>query len=434
MSTTLKDSPDITSLSGTPGQVNSSGSPDTIDRPTVATIDTSALKHNFEAIKAALAPETEIMAVVKADGYGHGALAVARLFGSLGATMFGVALPTEGAELRAGGITAPILLLGGLFPEQIESLFTHDLTPVVYDIETIERIDKRAKELGTIKPVHLKIDTGMARLGVQCEELTVHSEVTQLTEPTEHSKSAPEQSELEGLLQRLKEAKNVKLDGLLSHFAESDSENSAFSATQLARFSSAFETVRSFGFRPRYIHMANSAASVASKESHFNLVRPGIMLYGSYPAPHLKERVELRPALELTTRILQLKRVPAGTPISYGRTFVTTRESKIATLPIGYADGLPRALSSTYQLPHSLSHGGDVLVRGARAPIAGTICMDLTMCDVTDIPDVEVGDEVVIIGTRGTESISAEEIAAKTGTISYEVFCSISKRVPRVYI
>jgi alanine racemase len=405
MSTTLKNSPDIKELSGTPSS---------IDRPTVAVIDTSALKDNFEAIKAALSSETKILAVVKADGYGHGALTVARLFGSLGATIFGVALPTEGAELRAGGITAPILLLGGLFPEQIESLFTHDLTPIVHDIETIERIDRRARELGTIKPVHLKIDTGMARLGVRCEVPTGSKEPTG---------SEPEQSELEELLVRLKKATNVELVGLLSHFAESDSENSSFSSTQLARFNSALETVRSFGFRPKYIHMANSAASVASKESHFNLVRPGIMLYGSYPAPRFKEAIDLRPALELTTRILQLEKVPAGTPISYGRTFVTKRESIIATLPIGYADGLPR----------SLSNGGDVLVRGTRAPIAGTICMDLTMCDVTEVPDVTVGDEVVIIGTRKAETISAEEIAAKTGTISYEIFCSISKRVRRVY-
>ncbi len=406
--------------------------PDLIGRPTVAVIDITALRHNFTAIRETLSSETEIMAIVKADAYGHGAVEVAKLFVSLGARLLGVALPTEGAELREGGITAPIVVLGGLFPEQIKSLFTYNLTPVVYDLQTIERIDTEAKRSGTTKEIHLKIDTGMGRLGLRPDtQDNSHGENHKTSKETDETK---EPGELETLLAGLKKTGSIKLIGLLSHFAEADSTDKSFSGTQLRLFNAAFETVRSFGFRPEYIHIANSAGTVSFKESHFNLVRPGIMLYGSYPAAHLKESIDLQPALELKTRILQLKMVPKGTPVSYGRTFVTKKDSVIATLPIGYADGLPRALSSTDQLPHSLSHGGDVIVRGQRAPIAGVICMDLTMCDVTGIPGVVVGDEAVLIGRRGTAEITAEEIAVKTGTIPYEIFCSISKRVPRLYV
>ncbi len=386
--------------------------PKLIERPTVAVIDTSALRHNFAAIRSITSPDTGIMTVVKADGYGHGAIEAARLFESLGARLMGVALPAEGAELREAGVTVPIVVLGGVFPEQVDSLFRHDLTPVVYDIETIDTIDRRAKELNIVKKIHLKVDTGMGRLGARVQE----------------------PGEIEALLSHLRTTANIELEGLLSHFAETDNPDKTFSGSQLSLFRSAFEATHSYGFRPRYIHMANSAGIVGIKSSHFNLVRPGIMLYGAYPAPQFAGSINLRPALELKTRILQIKSVPKGTTISYNRTFTTKRESLIATLPIGYADGLPRALSSTGQLPHSLSHGGDVIVRGVKAPIAGTICMDLTMCDVTDIDGVEAGDEVVIIGSRGNKKIRAEDVAAKTGTISYEVFCSISKRVPRVYI
>ncbi len=368
------------------------------DRPTCALIDLGALRHNYKRLSDIVADKTAIMAVVKADAYGHGAAAIAPELERQGCRYFAVALATEGAALRDAGITSPILVLGGVFRDDCTLLFEHDLTPVVHNTASAALLDEEARARGIIKPVHLKIDTGMARLGIRTSALTA-------------------------FLEKFKEMKNLRLEGLFSHFAEADIPDSPFTREQLRAFNSAATLAQSLGFSIKYLHMANSAATARLPESHFNMVRPGIMLYGASPAPDLAEKMDLRPLMTLKTEVLQIQRLPAGRPVSYGRTFVTERDSIMATLPIGYGDGLPRALSNR----------GHVLIGGTRAPIRGTVCMDLIMCDVTDIPGVRPGDEAVVIGRQGAEEITADEIAGLAGTISYEIFCGVSKRVPRVY-
>lgn len=368
-------------------------------RPTSVIIDTGALKHNFFRLRELISDKTGIMAVVKANAYGHGDVEVARALEPLGCGFFGVAMAEEGARLRASGITRPIVVLGGVYTGQVEDAIALDLTPVVFDLETARLIDERAKKSGLVKNVHVKVDTGMGRIGLLPGEV------------------AP-------FFEALKGFGNIAVEAVLSHFAEAENEDKEFSKRQLEVFFGILDTVRRLGFAPRYIDMANSAAAVDYRDARFNLIRPGIMLYGSYPAARLAGKIALKPVMSVKTRIVTLKRVPAGFPVSYGRTFVTRRESVIATLPIGYADGFPRRLSGK----------ADVLVRGRRAPVAGTVCMDMTMCDVTDAPGASVGDEVVVMGSQDDESITVEEIAGKAGTISYEIFCGISARVPRIYV
>jgi len=340
-----------------------------------------------------------MMAVVKANAYGHGAIEVARALESFGCAFFGVAIPEEGKQLRDAGITSPIAVLGGIFPDQAPDIVEHNLTPVVFDMAAARALDEAAGRRGVVLAVHVKLDTGMGRLGILPEE------------------AVPFFSELKGL-------ENLRVEALLSHFAESEAEEKEFSHRQLSAFLKAAEEIRGLGVNPKLLEMANSAALVDFERSVLGMVRPGIMLYGSYPAPRLRESIKLKPVMQLKTRILLVKSVPAGFTVSYGRRFTTNRPSLIATLPIGYADGLPRKLGNS----------GEVLIGGYRAKIAGTVCMDLTMVDVTGVPGVKAGDEAVLIGAQGNETITAEEIADKADTISYEIFCRLSARVPRVYI
>ncbi len=368
-------------------------------RPTTAVIDIEALRFNYEQLKNKAADGADIMAVVKSNAYGHGDVEVVRALTELGCGIFGVAMPEEGARLREAGISSAIVVLSSVTPDQLDEIFAHDLTPAVFDIDSARRMNDHAVKSGCVKDIHLKIDTGMARLGV-----------------------GP--GELKALLDGLKSFKALNVAGVYSHFAEMEAEDKAFSAAQLARFNEAAAEVRAAGFSPRYLHMANSAAVANFAESHFNLVRPGIMLYGSYPAEHLTSKIDLKPVMRVETEVLSLKRVPTGTPVGYSRSFVTTRDSLVAVLPIGYGDAVPRSLSGV----------GEVLVRGVRAPMVGRVCMDFTMCDVTDVKGVEVGDTVVVLGSDASQVITAEEMAEKSGTISYEIFCNVTARVPRVYV
>lgn len=368
-------------------------------RPTVALIDVGALKYNYARMLEALAPHAAIMVIVKANAYGHGDIEVSRALESVGCAMFGVVIVEEGIRLRQSGIKSDIVILGGIYQGQIKEVFDYSLTPVVFDIRMATALDGYAKARGERKKVHLKIDTGMGRLGILPGEMSAFLD------------------EYVGLT-------NLDTEAILSHFAEAESEDRAFSDIQLKLFKDCADRVKRAGITPEFIDMANSAAAVGNADARFNLVRPGIMLYGAYPAPRFREEIDLRPVMSIKTRILRLKTVSAGTPISYGRRFVTKRESLIATLPIGYADGLPRRLSNV----------GEALIRGRRAPIVGTVCMDFTMCDVTDVSGVKQGDEAVILGAQGAERITIEEIAEKAGTISYEIFCNISSRVPRLYV
>jgi len=368
-------------------------------RPTSAIIDTEALRFNYRQLRKFVSGTAKVMAIVKANAYGHGDVEVASVLEGLGCEFFGVAIPEEGLKLRQGGIKKPIVVLGGVYPNQIKDVIGLDLTPVVFDLGIARLINEEAKKSGSPQKIHVKIDTGMGRLGL-----------------------LPDQ--VEPFFTGLKELKGLRVEAVLSHFVEAESEDKEYSKHQLGLFLKTVETIKSLGVSPAYIDMANSAAAVDYAASHLDLIRPGIMLYGSLPSARFREQIELRPVMQLKTRVLHTKSVGPGFSVSYGRTFVTSRPSVIATLPIGYGDGLPRRLSGL----------GHALVNGKRAPLVGRVCMDLTMCDVTDIPNAGPGTEVVLIGRQGDGEITADEVAAKTNTISYEIFCNISARVPRIYV
>jgi len=368
-------------------------------RPTRAVIDIGALRHNYTRLAELLPGTTKVMAVVKADAYGHGDIESARVFEALGCASLGVAIVEEGARLREAGLSSSIVVLGGVWPDQTAGLFDYDLTPVVFDIETARSIDAMARERGSIKNVHVKIDTGMHRLGLP-------------------------PGDIPGFFAEFKGLSNLRLEALLSHFSEAECEGSAVTDAQLRLFLDSAEAIRGLGVEPGFLEMANSAAAVDRPDARLGLVRPGLMLYGAYPCARYRELIELAPAMRLETRVLCTRDLPEGSAVSYSGTFRTKKKSRMATLAIGYADGLPR----------SLSNRADVLIRGQRAPIAGNVCMDLTICDVTAIPGAGAGDEAVIIGTQESETITVEEVADKAGTISYEILTGISARVPRVYV
>lgn len=367
-------------------------------RPTVCLIDHEALRWNLQQIRKKVGDRVKILSMVKANAYGHGAVAVARTLAAAGSDAFGVATLEEGVELRRGGIAAPILVLAGAYDDQLGDFLTHALTPVVHDVAALKRLETAAKRHDTQLEVHFKIDTGMGRLGFPA-------------------------AEVDHWLPEVERLTALKVAGAFSHFSHAESVDGVYTQTQLVNFEAVLERLRARHIVPPLVHFANSAATITLPSAYYDMVRPGIMLYGVYPAPAMASQITLKPVLAWKTRILQLKKVPAGTPVSYGQTFTTRRKSLIATLPLGYADGYPRLLSNR----------GEVLVGGQRAPVAGRVCMDLTMVDVTDIRNVKQGDEVVLLGRQGNAEISAEEIAAWASTISYEILTSISARVPRVH-
>lgn len=367
-------------------------------RPTMAVVDLNALTHNYKEVLCRC-DGRKILAVVKAQAYGHGAVKVARHLLSLGADMLGVALVEEGKELRDAGIEAPILVMGSVFPDQAEEVARLGLSPAVYSLSVVRALSVAAVNLGVSVSVHVKVDTGMGRLGVLPESASA-------------------------FIEEIKSLKGVELQGLMTHFADADLRDKQFCADQMDRFESLLKSLQARGIEIPLRHAANSAAVLDYRRALFTMVRPGIMLYGYNPLPADIPGPELHPVLSLTTRIAFLKKVPAGTTISYGRTYRTGRESLIATLPVGYADGYPR----------SLSNRGEAIVRGVRVPIAGRVCMDMCMLDVTGVPDVGEQDAVVLIGKEGRERISADDIAEQTGTIAYEVLCGIGSRVPRLYV
>ncbi len=370
-------------------------------RPTWAEIDLDALAHNFHVIRTHVGPDVKVLAAVKANAYGHGAAQCARRLQAEGVDWFGVALPEEGIELRTNEITKPILCLGGFWRDEETALLQHDLTPVVYRIDMIESLNHAAADAGTIASVHVKIDTGMRRLGVQRDSISKFCDA-------------------------LSRCANIRVDGLMTHLASADNAaHEVFTKEQLRCFNEAVEEFRSRGFLPTYIHAANSAATFAYPQSWGNMVRVGGSLYG-FTRDVLPSNISapsLRPVMSLRSRITLLKRVSKGERLGYGCTFETRRDCLIATLPIGYDDGYRRTLSNC----------GRVLVRGQFAPVVGRVSMDLTLIDVTDISGVSVDDEVTLLGTEGERTITAEDIAEKIGTISYEVTCGVSSRVPRVF-
>lgn len=367
------------------------------DRPTIAVVDLAALDHNFREVVRA-AEGQQILAVVKARAYGHGAVQVSKRLVGLGADMLGVALVEEGRELREADIVAPILVMGATFPEQAEAIVNLKLTPVVFNLAVAQALSEAAYKRRTTINIHVKLDTGMGRIGIAPEE-------------------APE------FIAALRKLRGLSVQGLMTHFADADLRDKAFASRQMDRFEALLDALAAKKIEVPVRHAANSAAVIDFHRSFFTMVRPGLMLYGYNPLEEGPLGADLRQVLLLVTRIAFIKKVPPGVPISYGRTFVTKRESIIATLPIGYADGYSRGLSNK----------GMALVRGMRVPVVGRVCMDMCMIDVTDVPGAREGDDVMLIGSQGDERITADDIAAQTGTIAYEVLCGISSRVPRIY-
>ena len=371
-------------------------------RPSWAEINLQALAENFQEVRARLNSNIKIMAVVKADAYGHGAAECARRLSREGADWFGVALPEEGIDLREAGIREPILCLGGFWAGQEQACLQHNLVPVVYRPDMIEALDRAARAAGVTVDAHLKVDTGMGRLGVR------HDSVREF-------------------IDAIRDYTNVRIDGVMTHFASADDPHQeCFTQDQVTRFHEAVRTLRGRGLNPTYEDLANSAATAAYPIAWGNLVRPGGVLYGLWRdiLPPLDEPLRLRPVMSLHSRIMLLKWVRRGETLGYGCTFEASRDTLVATLPVGYNDGYPR----------SLSNRGRVIVRGLYASVVGRISMDMTLIDVTDVPNVRLNDRVTLFGEEGGLAIPAEDIAKTCGTLSYEVTCGISHRVPRFYL
>jgi len=372
-------------------------------RPTYAEIDLSALQHNYGLIRSSIPRQTEILAVVKADAYGHGFMDISRELERLGVNAFGVAFLAEGIQLRKSGSDKPILLLGGIYPGQERKCIGYNISTAVFTLEQAQALNLAAGKLFRKAQIHLKVDTGMGRLGVPYNEVP-------------------------RFLAELKKLQNIALEGVLSHFAsadELDESGQYFTRLQGERFAWALAEIRTAGFNPRYIHIANSAAALLRDIPDCNLIRPGITMYGALPSADFQGKLDLKPVMRLKSRIAMLKWVEPGTTISYARRFTAGERTLIASVPVGYADGYPRALTNR----------GEALVRGRRAKVAGTVCMDWTMLDVTGIEGVAVGDTVTLMGPDGAGGcVHAEELAEWADTIPYAIFCGISKRVPRVYL
>ncbi len=373
-----------------------------IQRPTLAEIHLNNLAFNFHSVKNFVGKNIEYMAIVKADAYGHGAVECARRLEKEGVDWFGVALPEEGLELRENGIKTPILCLGSFWSGQANLLLENRLTPVIYRIEQAEKLNQAAKDKAIIADIHIKVDTGMGRIGVRFDET-------------------------KAIIENLKKFDNLRIDGLMTHFAAADNlaEND-FTNEQIKLFNEAVALFEDNGFRLKYKDLANSPATVAHKNSLGNMARLGGVLYGlgGDVLPKDIEKPELRAVMSLRTKISHIKKVPKGETLGYSRTFTTRRDSIIATIPIGYHDGYSR----------SFSNRGRIIINGVFAPVVGRISMDWTILDVTDVQNVKVNDEVILIGAQNNLRITAEDLAKLDDTISYEITCGINRRVPRKYV
>lgn len=368
-------------------------------RPTWVEIDLHALRHNLLAIQRKIGPQVKIMGIVKANAYGHGDYEVSRILLKHGVAMLGIAILEEGIQLRDKGIQAPLLLLGGLFEEQIDTVIQCNLIPTVYDLELAGILSKRAQFFHKTVNVHVYVDTGMGSIGVRYNKAVA-------------------------FVKALHDMKNLSLAGIYTHCSCSDELESAYTDLQISRFR---EVLAGLDAAKIYIplkHMANSGAIIGHPDAYFTMVRAGLSLYGLYPSDEVPKDIGIRPVMCLKTRIIHIKDMEAGDVVGYGRVHKITKPTRVATLPFGYNDGYNRLLSSQ----------GKVIVRGIKASIIGLVCMDQCFVDVSHINEVSVGDEVVVYGSQGQETISVESIAKQLNTIPYEVTCNVSKRVPRIYI
>ena len=368
-----------------------------------AAVNLSAILDNMERMHKNLQPGTLMIGVIKADGYGHGAIPIGKELEKL-SYVFGHAVATaeEAFSLREAGLQKPILILGYTFPYCYEELIEQDIRPAVFRADTLVELDDCARRLGKKAIVHIKVDTGMSRVGIRPDE--------------------------EGMsfLRRLSEMPNIAVEGIFTHFARADEQDKRSAKEQFARFTGFVEEAEQILGRTIPVkHCSNSAGILTMPEANLSLVRAGITLYGLSPSAQVpRELLSLRPALSLKSHLVYVKEVEAGTPVSYGGTYVTKQRMRIATVPVGYGDGYPR----------SLSNRGYVLIRGMRAPILGRVCMDQFMVDVTTIPEVCEGDEVTLIGTDGEEEITMEQLGELSGRFNYELACDLGKRIPRVYL
>ena len=367
-------------------------------RPTWVEIDLNAIKYNFFQLKKLLKKNTAMLIVVKANAYGHGILEVSKALVKAGVDYLGVATTDEAILLRENNFNIPILTLGGILKPEISAVIKNNITQTVHDIELARNINISAARLNKKAKVHIKIDVGMGRIGVWHENAIE-------------------------FMKKVACLKNIEIEGIFSHFPSAD-EDRELTISQIERFRSILQDLKSIGIKVKYRHIANSTAVTSYKDSHMDLVRPGLMVYGLYPKRYgYSKKIDLRPALSLKSRIVFIKDVPSGRRISYGGTYTTNRQTKIATIPIGYGDGFSR----------SLSNKGYVLIKGKRSPILGRICMDQIMVDIGHIDRIEQGEEVVLIGEQKRDRIRVEDIAHLCGTIPYEVVCWLDNRIQRIY-
>ncbi len=364
-------------------------------RDACAEINREAIRHNLTEIRRHISPAAKLCAVVKANAYGHGAIEVSKIAAECGADFLAVATVDEGLELRRANFHLPILILGIVPENSVEVLVENRLTPTVVDFGFAKKLSAAAVKFDTTAKVHLKVETGMGRIGVSPEEVVE-------------------------LAKKIHALPNIEIEGIFSHFADADSADKTFTRRQIEIFSSATKKIQEAGIEIKIRHIAESAAILEIPEAHFDMVRSGVITYGMYPSTEVKHTIELKPAMKFKAKVVYLKKISAGTSTGYGRQFVAERDSVIATLPVGYADGYIRAYA-----------GFHAEIRGSLAPIAGRVCMDQFMLDVTDIPGVKIGDEVILFGS---EKITAEDAARHLNTINYEVTCLVSERVPRIYI
>ncbi len=367
-----------------------------------AYVSLDAILENLEQMKQNLTDETKIIAVIKTDGYGHGAIPIARELEKI-PYIFGYATATaeESMALRDAGIEKPILCLGYTFPESYEEMAANGVRPAIFRTDQAEQFSEAAGRVGKTVKVHIKVDTGMSRIGISPDEEGI------------------------GFIKRVMELPNVEVEGIFTHFSRADEKDKSAALAQLSRYTEFLERLEESGLkRIPYHHISNSAGIIEMPQAHMGLVRAGIILYGLWPSDEVVcDRVKLRPALSLKSHIVYLKEIDKGTPVSYGGTYVAEETRRIATIPVGYGDGYPR----------SLSNKGYVLIRGQRAPIVGRVCMDQFMVDVTDIQEVTCNDEVTLIGTDGEARLTMEELGEMSGRFNYEFACDLSKRIPRVY-
>lgn len=361
-------------------------------------VDLDNFTHNWGEIRRLVGPDVQILQVVKADAYGHGAIEISNIALKSGADILGVANADEGVQLRVGGIEAPILILSPSTESEIDEIVKYGLTPSVSDLGFARELQRRLRKAGIEIPIHIEVDTGMGRGG------TIHREAL-------------------NVIEEILRLPNIVIEGIFTHLSSSEMENDEYNRMQWSLFRDLLEKLKQKNIRIPIVHMANSGGILNFKEFHLTLVRPGIMTYGIYPSMAIVSKADLMPVMSFKARILLVKEFPEGYGIGYNKTYVTRGPTRIATIPVGYGDGYGVILSNQ----------GEVLIRGKKAPIVGRVSMDMCTVDVTHIPDCRIGDEVVLLGKQGDEYISANEIAAKARTISYEVLCALGKRAPRIF-